>query len=281
MSDPSTLKEWIVFSASALEGIVSEPRHEAELLLRAFYNKDALWLIRNEMTVLDDTQRLRQWITRRAANEPLEYISQRVSFYSQEFFIQQGALIPRPETELLIEKTLLHVNPDEHLCIVEVGIGSGIISIILAQHLPHAHFIGVDISTEALRIAQRNIECFGLKERIELRHGNLLSSVSEPIDVVVSNPPYIADTAVLESNLSYEPDTALFGGSQGDEIIKALLDEVLQRRVALLTCEMGYDQKAAIEAYLSDFKIQSLEFYKDYSGFDRGFIMKVTDEQTQ
>ena len=278
MSDPSTLKEWIAFAASALEGVVTTPRREAELLLRAFYNQDALWLMRHAETVVEDKELLRQWIQRRAAYEPLEYICERVSFYSQEFFIERGALIPRPETELLIEKTLLHVNAAKPLTIVEVGVGSGVISIVLAQHLPHARFIGVDISADALKVAQRNIEDFGLSDRIELRQGSLLSCVSESVDVVVSNPPYIAKEAALEPNISYEPDRALFGGSVGDEIIKALLHEVLQRRIALFTCEIGYDQKEPIEAYLSDFKIQSLEFYKDYAGFDRGFIVKVTDE---
>ncbi len=278
MSDPRTLKEWIAFAASALEGVVASPQREAELLLRAFYNEDTLWLMRHEKSVVEERETLRHWIERRAAHEPLEYICERVSFYSQEFFIQRGALIPRPETELLIEKTLLHVNAAKPLTIVEVGIGSGVISIVLAQHLPHARFIGVDISTDALKVAQCNIEHFGLSDRIELRQGSLLSCVSESVDVVVSNPPYIAKGAALERNLSYEPDTALFGGNVGDEMIKALLDTVLQRRIALFTCEMGYDQKAAVEAYLSDFKIQSLEFYKDYAGFDRGFIMRVTDE---
>ncbi len=281
MSNPCTLKEWIVFAALALEGVVPSPRREAELLLRAFYNEDALWLMRHEDTLLHDTSQLYEWVQRRAAHEPLEYICGRVSFYSQEFFIRRGALIPRPETELLIEKILLHVNIEENLTFVEVGIGSGVVSVVLAQHLPHARFIGVDISTEALSIAQQNIDKFGLSERIELRYGNLLSCITEPVDAVVSNPPYIAADAVLEPNLSYEPEQALFGGKEGDETVQKLLREVLRRRIPLFACEIGYDQKQKIEASLSDFKIQSLEFYKDYAGFDRGFIVRLEDGAKQ
>ncbi len=278
MSNPRTLKEWIAFTALSLEGTVASPRREAELLLRAFYQEDSLWILRNDTMIVEETQRLYEWVMRRAAQEPLEYICNRVSFYSQEFFIQRGALIPRPETELLIEQTLAHVNAHAALNVVEVGIGSGIISIVLAQYLPHARFIGIDISGDALAVAQRNIENFGLSDRIELRQGSLLSCVEEAIDVVVSNPPYVANNAVLEPNLSYEPNVALFGGSVGDEILQELLLEVRQRRIGLLCCEMGYDQKENIEASLSDFKIQSLEFYKDYSGFDRGFILRLEDE---
>ncbi len=278
MSDTPTVKEWIDTIATSLEGTVVSPRREAELLLRSFLKQDQLWLITHENESVKSTPMLLNWIERRSAHEPLEYITNDVSFYSQNFFIKEGALIPRPETELLIDQTLLHVNHDDAVTIVEVGVGSGIISIILAQHLPNACFIGIDISPDALSVARHNIEKFNLSDRIELREGSLLSCVDEPIDLLVSNPPYIANDAPLEENLSYEPGLALFGGSIGNEIITELLDEVKERGIKLFTCEMGYDQKSKVEAYLSDFKVQSLEFYKDYAGFDRGFILRVGDE---
>ncbi len=278
MSDTQTVREWINTIAVSLEGTVASPRREAQLLLCAFLKQDQLWLITHENENVKSTPVLLNWIERRSAHEPLEYITNDVSFYSHNFFIKEGALIPRPETELLIDQTLLHVNCDDTLTIVEVGIGSGVISIILAQHLPNARFIGIDISHDALHVARRNIVKFNLSDRIELRQGSLLSCVDEPIDLLVSNPPYISKDASLEKNLSYEPDLALFGGSIGDEIITQLLDEVKERGIKLFTCEMGYDQKSKVETYLSDFKVQSLEFYKDYAGFDRGFILRVGDE---
>ncbi|MDT8339764.1 MAG: methyltransferase, partial [Sulfurimonas sp.] len=138
-----------------------------------------------------------------------------------------------------------------------------------------AKIIAVDISEAALGIAKKNIELFEVEDRVELRLGSLLEPVDEQIDYLVSNPPYIAQNAELESNLSYEPQNALFGGEIGDEIIKKLLDEVLSRKINFFTCEMGYDQKDKISAYLKDKNFAKLEFYKDYSGFDRGFTLRL------
>ncbi|MEA2112233.1 MAG: peptide chain release factor N(5)-glutamine methyltransferase [Campylobacterota bacterium] len=278
MSASRSVKEWLEFISLALESVVENPKREAELLFRAYMKQDQLWLILHVNDIVPSTPTLFNWIERRTKHEPLEYITNDVSFYSQNFFIKEGALIPRPETELLIDKVLLHVNHNDELTIAEVGVGSGIISIILAQHLPKARFIGVDISPKALEVAKINIEKFELSDRIELREGSLLTTISEPIDFLVSNPPYIAMDAPLEQNLSYEPDLALFGGSVGDEIIKELLNEVEKRHINYFACEMGYDQKAKVEAYVRDFKVQSLEFYKDYSKFDRGFILRMSDD---
>jgi len=249
---------------------------EAQLLLMAYLQKDELWLITNQSTEIQDTQKLFEMVHRRAKNEPFEYITNRVSFYSQEFYIDEGALIPRPETELLIDEVFKRVSDtNAEMTFVEVGVGSGIISILLAQNFPNARFIAVDISKVALEVAKKNIAIFGLENRIELRLGSLLDEVDEDIDYLVSNPPYIADDEKLESNLSYEPQNALFGGTIGDEIIQKLLDEVLKRNINFFTCEMGYDQKGKITQYLKETQFNTLEFYKDLSGFDRGFTLKV------
>ena len=258
-----------------LAGVVEFPRREAELLLIAYLEKDQLYFITHQDDVLDYNEpRLRDWIAKRCANVPLEYLTNRVSFYSKEFYIDEGALIPRPETELLIDEVLKYVDTSCNSTIVEVGVGSGIISIMLALHLPHARFIAVDISPLALAVARRNIESFGLSERIELREGDLLSCVSEKIDILVSNPPYIANHVSLEKNLDYEPQNALFGGEIGDEIIRRLLDEVQVRHIPLFVCEFGFDQRAKVQEYLKDSAVKSLEFYKDYASHDRGFVLK-------
>ncbi len=239
----------------------------------ALLQKDELWLMTHENDLVEESEKLALWVTRRRANEPLEYITNRVSFYSQEFHIEQGALIPRPETELLIDEVLLIADKDKELTIVEVGVGSGIISTLLAQHLPKAKIIAVDISPDALKVARKNIEDFGLSERIELRLGDLLEPIDEKIDILVSNPPYIAEDEPLESNLDYEPDLALFGGKIGDEIIQRLLDAVQAREIPYFACEMGYDQKPKVENYLNG-NYERLKFYKDLAGHDRGFVLK-------
>lgn len=262
-----------------LKGVVESPRREAELLLIAYLEKDQLYFITHQDDLIDDNNpRLVEWVDKRSRNVPLEYLTNRVSFYSREFYIDEGSLIPRPETEHLIDEILKHVSTDDEIVIVEVGVGSGIISILLALHLPKARFIAVDISQRALEVARRNIEAFDLADRIELREGDLLSCVSEAIDLLVSNPPYIAHDAPLESNLSYEPQNALFGGEIGDEIIQRLLDEVYVRHIPLFACEMGFDQKLKVQEYLKNFAVQSLDFYTDYASFDRGFVLKAIHE---
>lgn len=255
---------------------IERAAREAQLLLMHHMACDELWLLMNQDTEVKEWDSLLQKVKRRAKNEPLEYITNSVNFYSQEFFISEGALIPRPETELLIDEVLNNIEDvNAPLCIVEVGVGSGIISIVLAQKLPHATIIAVDISPAALEVAKKNLEKFGLDKRVELRLGSLLEPVNETIDYLVSNPPYIANDAPLESNLSYEPQNALFGGSVGDEIIQELLNEVLKRKINLFTCEMGYDQKDKITDYLRTIKEKRLLFYKDLSGFDRGFTLRI------
>jgi release factor glutamine methyltransferase len=275
LSSP-TVKELLQELTQTLLPHIPRAAREAQLLLMAHLSQDELWLITNQKAEVQDAQKVREWVARRAKNEPLEYIVGRVSFYSEEFFIKEGALIPRPETELLIDEVKKNLPDKEStLRFVEVGVGSGIISIMLALHYKNASFIAVDISPKALEIAKINLQQFGLLDRVELRLGSLLDEVDEPIDYLVSNPPYIANDAPLESNLSYEPQNALFGGEVGDEIIQKLLDAVLKRKIRFFSCEMGYDQQDKIQTYLKEQPYESLEFYKDLSGFDRGFTLKV------
>jgi release factor glutamine methyltransferase len=276
MSSRYLVKDLLKDITLTLSPTIERASREAQLLLMYHLNVDELWLLTNQNLHVEDTDELFKWVERRAKNEPLEYITNRVSFYSEEFYIEKGALIPRPETELLIDEVIKNVSDkNADITFAEVGVGSGIISIMLAKVFVNAKFIAVDISEAAIEIANINIEKFGLKNRIELRHGSLLGPIDEHIDYLVSNPPYIANDAVLESNLSYEPQNALFGGDIGDEIIKELLDEVLRRDINFFTCEIGYDQKDKIANYLNKKPQISLDFYKVLSDFDRGFTLRL------
>ncbi|MDQ1263477.1 MAG: release factor glutamine methyltransferase [Campylobacterota bacterium] len=277
MSSRYIVKELLANITKELDNSkIERAAREAQLLLMHYLGVDELWLLTNQNSEISQIGKLFEWVNRRAKNEPLEYITKKVSFYSEEFFIDEGALIPRPETELLIDEVLKHIpNKNEKMTFAEVGVGSGIISIMLAKFFPNAKFIAVDISQNALNIAKVNIKKFGFDSRVELRLGSLLDVVDEKIDYLVSNPPYIANDAPLESNLSYEPQNALFGGEVGDEIIKKLLDEALKREINFFTCEMGYDQKGKICSYLNNKPQKSLSFYKDLSDFDRGFTLRL------
>lgn len=274
MSSGYLVKDILKEITATLNPHIERASRESQLLLMHHLGVDELWLLTNQNQQVDNCEKLFEWASRRAKNEPLEYITQNVSFYSEEFFIAEGALIPRPETELLIDEVIKNIkDKNSNITFAEVGIGSGIISIMLAKTFPNAKIIAVDISEAALKIAKINIEKFGLQDRIELRLGSLLEPISEHIDYLVSNPPYIADDFKLESNLSYEPQNALFGGTVGDEIIRELLDEVLSRNINFFSCEIGYDQQDKIRNYLNNKPLKKLEFYKDFSNFDRGFTL--------
>jgi len=274
MSSGYLVKDILKEITAALNPHIERASREAQLLLMHHLGVDELWLLTNQNLHVDNYEKLFEMVSRRAKNEPLEYITGKVSFYSEEFFIAEGALIPRPETELLIDEVVKNAgDKNSNITFAEVGVGSGVISIMLAKIFPNAKIIAVDISQAALNIAKRNIEKFSLQDRIELRLGSLLEPVNEHIDYLVSNPPYIANNFKLESNLSYEPQNALFGGEVGDEIIKELLDEVLSRNINFFSCEIGYDQQDRIRNYLNKKQLKKLEFYKDFSGFDRGFTL--------
>ncbi len=203
---------------------------------------------------------------------PLEYITKKVSFYSQDFFINCSALIPRTETELLVDKALQLIKAHDIQKIYEIGTGSGIIAIMLCLQNPHIAITATDISPTALKIAQKNIVLksaldSSLKSRITLVESDLLNGVDfNPKDsLIISNPPYIAEDYKIPRNLTYEPPIALFGGKNGDEI----LQKIIALDSDFLCCEIGYNQ-GHLADFLSAYK--SVEFYKDYAGFMRGFV---------
>jgi release factor glutamine methyltransferase len=124
-------------------------------------------------------------------------------------------------------------------------------------------------------VAGKNIETFGLSQQIELRKSNLIDEVPEALELVVSNPPYIAENFLLEPNvIDYEPKEALFGGQSGDELLKQIILDVKQRGIKYLACEMGYDQKKPLQEFVNQIGVEYIKFYHDLAQFDRGFIIK-------
>jgi release factor glutamine methyltransferase len=265
----SAIKE----ATTTLKDVAERPKLEAEILMCHYLSKDRVYLHINGNKDVDSGYF--ELIQRRANSEPIEYITKSASFYSEEFFVDYGALIPRPETELLIDTLLPHLKSSDR--VVEIGVGSGIISIMLAKLYPEATYYGGDISSDALKIAKTNRTKFGLDEKIEFFLSNLLDEFDKEIDVIVSNPPYIEDGIKLEKPLDYEPQNALFGGKIGDEILKDIIDLAYSRNARVLACEMGYDQKDKIINYIKNkgYEYKSLEFYKDYASLDRGFLLEV------
>ncbi len=243
---------------------------EASILLRHLLEYDQVQLLLNEQENLENYDKYQALIQRRLSHEPIEYITNKVSFYSREFFIKAGALIPRPETELLVD-CALEIKPQS---VAEIGTGSGIISIMLALLIDDIKITATDISKDALEIAKMNAQKFEVSDKITFVQTNYLDDIYDDFDMIISNPPYIAEGFELEKNLSHEPQNALFGGKIGDEMLKEIIDIWIQKNSPHLLCEMGYDQKEPLTQYLADKGITEFSFYKDLAGFDRGFIAK-------
>ena len=272
-----TIKQALTWGRTELNGVCERPQYEAELLLAYHLQQERMYLITHESDMLEELEVYQSLIKRRANNEPYEYIVGEASFYDIHLSVEEGVLIPRPETEILIDLVADIIEKENIVNIAEIGVGTGAISIVLARKFPELKVVATDICEAPLRVAQKNIETFALEKQITLRESNLIDKVSESIELVVSNPPYIAEDFLLESNvIDYEPKEALFGGRVGDELLKQIILDVNARGIKWLACEMGYDQKEPISEFVKQLGVQSIKFYKDLAGFDRGFIIKFS-----
>ncbi|MDD3592825.1 MAG: peptide chain release factor N(5)-glutamine methyltransferase [Sulfurovum sp.] len=273
--DCLTISQALRWAQKELMEACERPLFEAELLLAYHLQKERLYLHLHSDEEIADREVYQRLVERRAKHEPYEYIAGSASFYDIELEVAPGVLIPRPETEILIDRVAQIIEEEGITRIAEIGVGSGAISIVLARKFPQLRIIATDICDIPLQVAGRNIRKFGLNEQIELRKSNLIDEVPEALELVVSNPPYIAEGCILESNVvDYEPREALFGGKAGDELLREIITDVSRRGIRYLACEMGYDQKAPIAAFIKDFEIEFIEFYQDLAGFDRGFVIK-------
>lgn len=251
---------------------VSSCAKEARILLGSFLNRSQEWLIVNENAQIPSQEHFKKWIQRRNNNEPLEYITQKASFYSRDFFVSDGVLVPRPETELLVDLVCAKIKDMKNPRVLEIGVGSGIISIMLAVLNPDISINATDINVKALEVAYKNAVDFGVSERIDFCLCSLADDVSGEFDLLVSNPPYIPKGTILEPHVLREPHQALFAGNKGYEILEKLVHVAKSRKIKTLCCEMGYDQRGVMEEILRKHGVKDYSFCKDLSQHYRGFI---------
>lgn len=266
------VREAIAEAAAAIA-----PR-DAETLLLRLLARDRAWLLAHpDHPLTEETlAALRAFTARRAAREPLQYITGLQEFYGLPLHVTRDTLIPRPETELLVEAVELwatRFHDGRTLELADIGTGSGAIAIALATHVAGLHITAVDTSAAALAIARANAERLGCAGRIAFRTGDLLSGfAAHSLDAVVSNPPYVpaADAATLQPEVvAWEPHTALFSGADGLDHIRRLIAEarIALRSNGLLAFEFGFGQRDAIAALLHDW--HDVRFIDDYAGIPR------------
>lgn len=271
-----TIKDCVRTYSQKLKSATHIPAKEVEMMIGYLLDKNVIWLHLNANNEFTKTKELEKLVNKRATNYPMEYLINKASFYGETFLVKEGVLIPRPETELLIDNAIeIFKDKKETINIIEIGTGSGIISVMLALLLKNVKIIAVDINEKALELAKQNAKKHNIEDKIEFRLSNLYENVPETdIHMTISNPPYIADDYKLPENVKFEPSNALFGGSVGDELLKDIIRDTNKKEIPYLLCEMGYDQKKPLEEYFKEFDIKYFSFYQDYEKFDRGFTIQ-------
>jgi release factor glutamine methyltransferase len=258
-----TLREAIAAASVQLAAdpcLSANATRDAELLLLHTLQIARATLLAHPGRELDPDQQVsyEKNIAHRLRHEPIQYITGQQEFYGLNFYVTPAVLIPRPETEHLVEAVLKLLPKNEPLNIADIGTGSGILAITLALHLPHAEVTALDISAEAIAVARRNAQTHKVADRIRFLQSDLLSVVNpetETFDSIVSNPPYVSicDRDTLHPEVrDYEPATALFAGETGLDIYRRLIPQAhtALKPDGLLALEIGHGQQADIASLL-------------------------------
>jgi len=223
----------------------------------------------------DTFQRL---IARRAVREPVAMIIGHREFWGLDFEVTRDVLIPRPETEFLVEEAITFARSTGCRLAIDVGTGSGCIAIALAHELPDVRVIAIDASRAALDIARRNATRNGVADRIQFRQGDLLADVTETAGLIVSNPPYVPDSdasSLQPDVVGFEPHMALFGGSDGLDVVRRLLVEGTAHLAphGRLIVEFGFGQDAAIRRLAAKAGWNVIHIREDLQGIPRTAVL--------
>ncbi|MGC1160270.1 MAG: peptide chain release factor N(5)-glutamine methyltransferase [Acidobacteriaceae bacterium] len=272
MESTETVREAILSATSKLHSLATA-RRDAEVLLMRVVGRDRAWIMTHADAGLTSEQlaQFEDWVARRARQEPVQYILGETEFYGLTLRVTPAVLIPRPETEHVVEAVLSRVGRDAAVRICDVGTGSGSIAVALAHALPRAVVTAVDLSSAALEIAKENAERHGVAGRVRFVESDLLGAVrGERFEVVVSNPPYVAEGEVLEAQVrEYEPREALYAGATGLEVYRRLIPEAWEVLVpgGWLVMEIGHGQREVLAALLTGW--DGVEFAADLQGIPR------------
>jgi release factor glutamine methyltransferase len=270
---PATAGDVLQAGRARLASTSQYPRRDAELILAHVLGCGPTALLTHPERLLtaQQAEQFETLLKRRLASEPMQYLTGQQEFFGLVFEVSPDVLIPRPETEHLVETVLERFDRDANPNIVDVGTGSGAIAVAIAHALTRSRVMAMDLSLAALEIARRNAERHGVIDRVILRQSDLLAgSGSAEFDVVVSNPPYIANGEKLERQVSdYEPRSALYAGPTGLEIYERLIPQAIRalKPQGWLTMEIGYGQQPALEALLGGW--HEVSFVPDLQGIPR------------
>jgi len=262
-----------------------ESRLDAVLLARHVLGWDlATWIVHDGDPAPEDfTLRFGALAARRAAREPMAYILGRAEFWGLEFEITPAVLVPRPETEIVVEETLARAGRDASWRIADVGTGSGCIAVAVARWLPASDVVGIDLSDDALAVAERNAARHEVADRVRFCKGSLLAGVAGPFDAVVSNPPYVPEPDIegLQPEVrDHEPRQALAGGPDGLDVIRELVPDAAAslRPGGWLLFEFGFGQADAVRAIIAaEPELELVHVRPDLAGIPRIAVARRRD----
>jgi release factor glutamine methyltransferase len=253
---------------------VENPRLNAEHLLAHVLGRKRIELYLDFERKLTETELtpLRDLVKRRSEGEPLQYLLGTVEFCGHVFLCDKRAMVPRPETEELVEFLKSEIQ-DPKSEIVDVGTGSGVIALSLAAEFPEAKILAVDVSDAALALAQENAARLNLSDRVQFLKSRLLESVEGAFDLVVANLPYIStqDRHTLSREVLLDPEIALFAGARGDELVRELIDQAPTRLRpgGMLALEIGLGQSQELLSVLTEKNYRDICSKNDYNGVTR------------
>jgi release factor glutamine methyltransferase len=261
------------------EADIPSARLDAEVLLSFCLGCDRLEFYKNPDMIISETQlaAFRNLIARRLQWEPVAYITSRKEFWSFSLEVNNSVLIPRPDTEVIVEEALnlCRKMDSSEIKILDIGTGSGAIALALAAEITGAKVVATDISEAAVNLAKKNAAALGLKEKIDFRHGNLFEPVNGFFDIIICNPPYISarEYEKLPTGVKdYEPQEALWAGKSGLEFYEKLIYQAaafLQKNGWLLL-EIGAKQEAGVRGIMeASGCYDSIEMRRDYAGLPR------------
>jgi release factor glutamine methyltransferase len=253
---------------------VESPRLNAEHLLAHVLGQKRIELYLEFERELTESERapLRDLVKRRGEGEPLQHLLGTVEFCGHVFLCDKRAMVPRPETEELVEILKAEIQ-DPKSKIVDVGTGSGVIGLSLAANFPEAEIVAVDVSHEALSLARENAARLTLGDRVQFLKSDLLENVEGKFDLIVANLPYISaqDRNTLSREVLHDPEVALFAGERGDEVLRELIDKGRShlRAGGMLALEIGLGQTETLLSGLAEKKYRDIYSKNDYNGVTR------------
>ena len=258
---------------------IANPQLDSEILLSNSIKKDKKHIILNPKEVLNAKQlgKFKSLIERRKKGEPIAYLINKKEFWKDEFFVNKDVLIPRPDSELIIEQVLKIYSKDDQLQILDIGTGSGCILLSILKERSNFYGTGIDISKKSINVSKFNAKQLNLTNRVKFFHSSVDNFNNGKYDMIVSNPPYIEQLSLkyLEKDVvNFEPKLALSGGFDGFSKIRKVINKasILIKKNGKFILEIGFNQKNKVIKILKDEGFYVNKAIKDYGNNDRCVI---------